>query len=153
MTGSNGSKRLAQAAVLLLWLAAACAGEETAEYSPETDAVGAIMVTVPELSDTARQGQEIFTAHCSECHGIHAEGSSEGPPLVHIIYEPDHHSDYSFHVAVMRGTRQHHWQFGNMEPRPEVAVEDIDKIVCYVRELQFANGIFADPDALAACRP
>jgi len=39
-----------------------------------------------------------------------------------------------------------------MEPVPGLSPEDVDSIVCYVRELQFANGIFSDRAALSACQ-
>ena len=128
-----------------------CTGEAGVEYSsPQADSQ-ANPTAVPDLSETALLGRELFTANCSQCHGVDAVGSSEGPPLVHNIYEPGHHGDLSFHLAVRRGVRQHHWQFGAMDPVPGVAVEEVDKIVCYVRELQYANGIFEDTAGLVAC--
>lgn len=129
-----------------------CADDGGEPSSPPTDDPQATSVAVPDLSETARLGAELFTAKCSECHGANAGGTSEGPPLVHIYYEPDHHADFSFHVAVRRGTRQHHWEFGDMDPVPGLSDEDINHVVCYVRELQFANGIFSDTAGLAACR-
>lgn len=131
-----------------------CAAEAGGEYTvAQTDGVGGTAVVVPDLSETALLGEELFTANCSRCHGVDAAGSSEGPPLVHMIYEPGHHGDLSFHLAVRRGVQQHHWQFGAMDPVPGVSVEEVDKIVCYVRELQHANGVFEDPSGLVACPP
>lgn len=109
-------------------------------------------IVVPELSDVARQGAELFTANCAECHGPAAGGSSQGPPLVDKIYEPGHHADFSFHVAVSQGSPQHHWRFGDMEPVPGLSPDEVDRIVCYVRELQYANGIFSDQRGLIACQ-
>ena len=109
-------------------------------------------VMMPNLSETARMGAELFTANCSECHGANAGGTSEGPPLVHIYYEPGHHADFSFHIAVRQGTRQHHWEFGDMDPVPGLSDQEVNEIVCYVRELQYANDIFTDPAGLAACQ-
>ena len=143
---------LALGTALLLLALTGCAAEADDEYSsPQTDGGRETPVAIPDLSETARLGKELFTANCSQCHGVDAAGSSEGPPLVHKIYEPGHHGDLSFHLAVRRGVRQHHWQFGNMDPVPGVPVEEVDKIVCYVRELQYANGIFEDPAGLVAC--
>ena len=109
-------------------------------------------MTAPPLSETARLGAELFIANCAECHGDTAGGTSEGPPLVHIYYEPGHHADFSFHIAVRRGSPQHHWGFGDMDPVPGLSDQEVNEIICYVRELQYANDIFTDPDGLAACR-
>ena len=140
------------AAVLAGMFLAGCSGGEGGEYSA-ADASGSqtVEVSVPDLSDVARQGAELFTANCSECHGPTAGGSSQGPPLVDKIYEPGHHADFSFVRAVEVGSAQHHWSFGDMEPVPGLSPEDVNKIICYVRELQYANGIFTDPGGLTAC--
>lgn len=99
-------------------------------------------VSVPELPSTAAAGEILFNDNCATCHGTNAAGlEGAGPPLVHIIYEPNHHSDAAFHLAVQRGVRAHHWPFGDMPPVEGVGGEDVDKIVAYVRTLQRANGI------------
>ena len=98
-------------------------------------------ITIPPLSTEARAGQALFEENCMTCHGPHATGSDRGPPLVHRIYEPNHHADISFILAVRNGVRAHHWQFGNMAPVDGVSDEDTIKIIRYVRELQRANGI------------
>lgn len=102
-----------------------------------------VSVTVPVLSIADKDGEVLFNDNCSTCHGKDAAGQ-EGvaPPLVHAIYEPNHHGDQSFHRAVQNGVRQHHWPFGDMPPVQNVASEDIQKIIRYVRSLQKANGIF-----------
>ncbi len=145
-------RRRALAAVLVAVFLAGCSGDEADEYSAaDTSAGQTVSVSVPDLSDVARQGGELFTANCSECHGPTAGGSSQGPPLVHEIYEPGHHADFSFVRAVETGSPQHHWNFGDMEPVPGLSPEDLNKVICYVRELQYANGIFTAPAGLAAC--
>jgi len=63
------------------------------------------------------------------------------PPLVHKIYEPSHHADGSFFLAVRQGVRAHHWPFGNMPPIEDLTERDVGRIVAYVRTLQRANGI------------
>ncbi len=98
-------------------------------------------VTVPALSSDAKVGRNLFDANCVACHGKNAAGSENGPPLVHIIYEPNHHADFSFQLAVKRGVRAHHWKFGNMPPVPNMSDPKIALITKYVRELQRANGI------------
>jgi hypothetical protein len=65
-----------------------------------------------------------------------------GPPLVHAIYNPNHHPDFAFHNAVNNGVPQHHWAFGDMEPRPGLSGGDVNDIICYVRQLQVDEGIY-----------
>ena len=102
-----------------------------------------VSVIVPEtLSAPARRGREIFDANCAACHGKDAAGQNGiAPPLVHVIYEPGHHGDESFHRAVALGSPAHHWRFGDMPPVEGLSRRDVAKIITYVRELQRANGI------------
>ena len=110
-----------------------------------------VAVVVPELSANARAGEQVFSANCVLCHGPNASGTNLGPPLVHKIYEPGHHQDFSFQSAVRNGVPAHHWPYGNMLPVPAVSDEDIPNIICYIRELQRANGIIAPDADIAAC--
>lgn len=98
----------------------------------------------PESADPAeaRAGKALFARHCMRCHGPGAKGTRIGPPLVHRIYEPSHHADASFFLAVTRGVKSHHWKFGDMPPVPGVGPEEVGLIVKYVRRLQRAAGIF-----------
>ena len=94
------------------------------------------------LTDKEQIGARAFDAKCANCHGDNAAGrDGMGPPLVHIIYEPNHHGDQAFHLAVMNGVRGHHWPFGNMPAVDGLTNGDVDTIVAYVRALQRANGI------------
>ena len=88
------------------------------------------------------EGESLFNANCAKCHGSKASGSPKGPPLIHRVYEPNHHGDASFHRAVQAGVRSHHWQFGDMPPVQGVNPEDVNQIVAYVRWLQKQAGIF-----------
>lgn len=100
-------------------------------------------VTVPELSAVAQAGREVFEVSCAACHGVNAAGQDGvAPPLVHVIYEPNHHGDQSFYQAVRYGVRAHHWRFGNMPAIEGVSQSQVGDIIAYVRELQRANGIF-----------
>jgi mono/diheme cytochrome c family protein len=90
-----------------------------------------------ELAD----GQPLFETHCSACHGVAGVGTEQGPPLVHRIYEPSHHGDAAFQLAVARGVRAHHWRFGDMQPVSGVSETDVARIVAYVRWLQREAGI------------
>ena len=100
-----------------------------------------VAVTVPELSPTAQAGQAAFGQYCAECHGATAGGTDQGPPLVHRLYVASHHADMAFVMAARQGVRAHHWDFGNMEPVPDVTDEELDALIVYVRELQKANGL------------
>jgi len=107
----------------------------------DTDDQPMVKVEVPKLSTDAIRGKQLFNDNCSACHGKNAAGSNSGPPLIHPIYEPNHHADVSFQLAAKRGVRAHHWPFGNMPPQPQVKPSDVSAIILYVRELQRANGI------------
>jgi mono/diheme cytochrome c family protein len=126
------------AGVILVWRIA------LQPQAPETASAGTpiVQVNVPELSGTAAAGQAVFEDNCATCHGANASGvEGAGPPLVHVIYEPNHHSDAAFHLAVQRGVRAHHWRYGDMPPVEGVGQEDVENILVYVRTLQRANGI------------
>lgn len=101
-----------------------------------------IKVEIPVLSAEAEAGKAIFSQHCETCHGAYAIGTNQGPPLIHKIYEPNHHADFSFYRAVRHGVQQHHWAFGAMPAIQGVSEENTAKIVQFVREVQKANGIF-----------
>ncbi len=98
-------------------------------------------VKIPELDRTATAGRALLTQNCASCHGAAAGGTEQGPPLVHITYEPNHHPDQAFYIAAKIGVRQHHWRFGDMPPVEAVNEQQVGKIIAYVRALQRANGI------------
>ena len=98
-------------------------------------------LVLPRFSSLAAAGNVTFDKSCASCHGANGAGSDKGPPLIHDIYNPGHHNDESFFRAVSRGTRRHHWNFGDMPPQPKLSRQDVAAIVRYIRELQEANGI------------
>ena len=102
----------------------------------------AVAVTEPTLPPRAAAGKVAFSNNCAVCHGATAGGTNAGPPLIHKIYEPNHHGDQAFIAAMQRGVRAHHWSFGNMPPIENVAEEEALAIIFYIRTLQRANGIF-----------
>lgn len=113
------------------------------QSTAQVQGVALVEVEVPELSAAAQAGKDVFQASCAVCHGANAAGQDGvAPPLVHIIYEPNHHSDQSFYQAVRYGVRAHHWRFGNMPAVEGVGQNEVSDIIAYVRELQRANGIF-----------
>ena len=92
---------------------------------------------------TTYSGEESFQNRCAVCHGQFADGTAAGPPLVNRLYEIGHHPNFSFHNAVNNGVTAHHWNFGDMPAIPNVPPEEIDAIICHVRDLQRAEGITA----------
>ncbi len=103
-----------------------------------------VQVALPaELSSDAQIGKRAFEAKCAACHGSNASGQNGvAPPLVHKIYEPNHHSDMAFVMAAKNGVQSHHWRFGNMPPVEGLTDAEVKMIARYVRELQKENGIF-----------
>jgi mono/diheme cytochrome c family protein len=87
------------------------------------------------------EGERLFNDNCARCHGPRAAGTDAGPPLVHIVYEPNHHADFAFQRAVALGVPAHHWRFGNMAPVPGVDQGAVERITAYVRWLQRGAGI------------
>lgn len=88
-----------------------------------------------------QKGEAKFNANCARCHGERASGTTQGPPLVHKIYEPNHHGDLAFQRAVANGVRAHHWGFGDMPRIEGVTSEDVAEITKYIRWLQRQAGI------------
>ena len=124
------SRRFATVAALVaLMLAGVACGSNDAAESDSQD----ILAT----------GKTAFESRCSGCHGIYADGTTAGPPLVHKIYEVGHHPDWSFRNAVANGVRSHHWNFGDMAPIEGVPEDEVTAIICYVRDLQRQAGIEA----------
>jgi cytochrome c len=96
----------------------------------------------PAVPAELKSGETLFNNHCARCHGARGTGTSNGPPLVHKIYEPNHHGDAAFQRAAAMGVRAHHWQFGDMPKISGVSPADVEQIVTYVRWLQRQAGIF-----------
>lgn len=86
-------------------------------------------------------GEKLFNSNCMGCHGPGAKGTDRGPTFISKIYEPSHHGDPAFQLAVKRGVRQHHWSFGNMPEISGVSEAEVDHIIGYIRWLQRENGI------------
>ena len=104
--------------------------------------IAAILFPTVSMADSqVNAGETVFNKSCSRCHGIKGSGTESGPPLVNKIYEPGHHSDMSFHFAVNRGVRAHHWKFGNMPRIKGVSSKEVDQIIQYIRGLQREAGI------------
>ena len=144
--GGMNKGKIAVLAIVAVGIAAAAIWTRRGAEAPAAEAAaggGALVaVTVPAtLSEVAKMGEKAFNAVCAACHGANAAGTEAGPPLVHKIYEPSHHGDYAFEMAVANGVRAHHWRFGDMPPQPAMTKADLQNVIAYVREVQRANGI------------
>lgn len=138
--------------VLFLLALIACGGDSGApNQAPPPDAGDRPDGTVLDVAEAARRGEALFNANCSACHGIDAVGTSLGPPLVHRVYHPGHHPDFSIRNAVAQGVPQHHWPFGDMAPVAGLASDDVEDIICYVRQRQRQAGIFEGGGFGAVC--
>ena len=87
------------------------------------------------------QGKNLYKENCATCHGVHADGSTQGPPLVHKLYRSGHHADLTIHWAVKDGVKQHHWHFGDMPSIPGLSPDDVGHIIVYIRKQQRLAGI------------
>jgi len=130
-------KKTINGLILVGIILAGCNADTTNSSQTETGAASTTTVSTPDPV----KGASLFAANCAACHGQEAMGSNQGPPLIHRIYKPSHHDDFSFYRAVSNGSRQHHWQFGDMPPVPTVRIEDIGHIIAYVRQQQIRAGI------------
>lgn len=128
---ATGPARRAAGLLLACVIGAAGCGEAT----PPLD--------LPEEAPAELQaGERAFNTHCARCHGARALGTTQGPALVHKVYEPNHHGDAAFYRAAAQGVRAHHWQFGNMPKVEGVTEQEVTEIIRYVRWLQRQAGIF-----------
>ncbi len=96
----------------------------------------------PEMTPRLQLGLMNYSAYCASCHGKTAGGSDKGPTFIHRVYHPGHHTDDHFFTATKRGTRAHHWKFGDMKPVEGVSDAQLELIVEYVRAVQRVNGLF-----------
>lgn len=86
-------------------------------------------------------GKKLYAANCASCHGADLKGSDKGPPMLHKVYEPSHHSDVAFQLAVKNGVRAHHWKFGDMAPVPAMTPDEVVHITAFIRAEQRKVGI------------
>ncbi len=133
---------LRQVLVLLTAVAAGACNDRGAADADRMERTIAQLERVPHLTRAdLEEGERLFNQFCAGCHGESAAGTEQGPPLMHIVYEPSHHGDYAFVRAVTTGVRAHHWNFGDMPPVEGVEPEQIIRIIGYIRHLQREAGI------------
>lgn len=86
-------------------------------------------------------GAVAFAGSCASCHGTDLRGTDEGPSLLSEVYEPGHHPDDAFRAAIARGSRAHHWDFGDMPPVTDLEPDDIDAVIAFIRDQQETHGL------------
>lgn len=145
--GPLGAMKPRQRMVVLAVIAWTVFGLVTAlailSWTAEEDGGVTVQVTPAALSEEAMEGETVFNANCAACHGPNAAGTQLGPPLIHDIYNPGHHSDQAFYLAAATGAPSHHWNYGDMPAQSQVSREELTLVIRYIRELQEANGIMA----------
>lgn len=90
---------------------------------------------------TGLDGPSLYARACASCHGADATGTNQGPAFLDAVYRPGHHSDQAFLLAVRRGARSHHWNFGDMPPVEGLSDEQVAFIVEFIRARQVEAGI------------
>jgi len=91
------------------------------------------------------EGEALYKSTCAACHGSDLLGTAVGPPHLSVIYNPEHHGDGAFAMAVINGVRAHHYEFGDMPALPTISREDFTRILSYIRETQRTEGFVAYP--------
>ena len=88
-------------------------------------------ITLPKtLTTSAQSGKSIYNVKCAHCHGINAVGQNKvARPLIHKVYELNHHGDKSFQRAVALSVSANHWPFGNMPPTKGITRSDVKLII------------------------
>jgi mono/diheme cytochrome c family protein len=135
MSPSRGRRRLAPVVTVLLTLVVALGA--CSDSDDGGDPGGA-------AGDTAA-GADVYADSCAVCHGSDLRGTSRGPSHLSEVYEPGHHPDESFRAAIANGSRQHHWNFGDMPPVAGLDDDEVDAVIAYIREVQQREGFEAYP--------
>ena len=126
---------LAVAFVVVVAGAAACGGgSDDGSEPPATGDAGR-----GAAADLAL-GAEVYASSCAACHGADLRGTGQGPSHLSIVYEPGHHPGEAFRAAILRGSPQHHWDFGDMLPVTGLDEAEIDAVIAYIRDVQQREG-------------
>ena len=134
--------RLAAAIVAACAAAAACGADASdAGEALAAEPTSAPGTSVPATASTnpttaAPDGAAVYQQYCAECHGVDLRGTDKGPSQLSIIYEPNHHGDYAYRVAIRDGAREHHWWFGDMPPVEGITDLEIEQVISFIRAEQ-----------------
>ena len=135
-TQQDGSQRRRTLQVIVIGAAAGIVLAGCGTSSPDQEQPATI-------TDSAlvEAGDALYQASCAACHGADLRGTANGPSHLSIVYEPNHHGDAAFLLAVQRGAPAHHWEFGNMPPIDGLSNDDVLAIIAFVRDAQRTEGV------------
>ena len=141
MTGRLDVAAVTLAASLLAFACGADNSDATDSLTPASVPAAATSTAAPSPTGTAAapavpDGAAVYQQYCAECHGVDLRGTDKGPSQLSIIYEPNHHGDYAYRVAIREGTREHHWWFGDMPPVEGITDLEIEKVISFIRAEQ-----------------
>jgi mono/diheme cytochrome c family protein len=137
---------LAVVAVVFLVLGGGSGEGSGAEGAPRDPMTGKTEFDIPVQDPTlVAEGEDLYRAACAACHGSDLRGTAVGPPHLSVIYNPEHHGDGAFALAVVNGVKSHHYGFGDMPAIPTVTEENFARILAYIRETQRTEGFVAYP--------
>ena len=142
MTRLRTSLPWAATMVAVCAIALACAADaDDADDASSAEPAPTATSDAPAPSTTAAapavpDGAAVYQHYCAECHGVDLRGTDKGPSQLSIVYEPNHHGDYAYRVAIRDGTREHHWWFGDMPPVEGITDLEIEKVISYIRAEQ-----------------
>ena len=121
-------------------------GESSASGPPRDPMTGKTEFDIPvQDPQLVAAGEVLYKSSCAACHGSDLLGTAVGPPHLSVIYNPEHHGDGAFAMAVINGVRSHHYGFGDMPAISTVTEEDFIRILAYIREMQRTEGFVAYP--------
>ena len=133
-------------AVVLIVLTGSDGGDSSASGLARDPMTGKTEFDIPvQDPQLVAEGEVLYTANCAACHGQDLGGTAVGPSHLSVIYNPDHHGDGAFAMAVINGVRAHHWNFGDMPAITAVSQDDFTRIIAFIREQQRTEGFEAYP--------
>jgi ubiquinol-cytochrome c reductase cytochrome c subunit len=124
------------APVVLLLTALAATGGAYSAFSPTNDAQAAAGIT----TQTLEEGRALYLKNCATCHGLNAEGSTDGPSLVGVGA-----AAVDFQVGTGRMPAR---ELGaQIEAKPvQLAPDEIAALAAYVASLGPGPAIPSDSD-------
>jgi len=127
--------------VLVILLVVALGSGGSSSSAPRDPMTGKTEFEIPIQDPTlVAEGEVLYQASCSVCHGTNLRGTAIGPSHLSVIYNPEHHGDGSFAAAIVTGVTSHHWNFGDMPPVVGLTEADFTRIMAYIRENQRVEG-------------